>query len=104
MSDTGVTAGLDWDKEFTRLSKLLQLQSRLLHDRPSPEPKPEERLLRQPEVLHRCGLSKKTLYKLEAADRFPRRRRLAARAVGWAETEIRAWIANPAGWRNDNGS
>ncbi|MFZ0890099.1 MAG: AlpA family phage regulatory protein [Candidatus Binataceae bacterium] len=103
MDDTDLPPKIDWYLEVKRLLELLQAQSRLLRDRPPPEPKAEERLLRLPEVLRRCAVSKKTLYRLEDAGKFPRRRRLAERAVGWAASEIRAWIANPAGWRSDNG-
>ena len=42
-----------------------------------------ERLLRLPEVLHRTGLSKKTINHLEAAGRLPTCRQLGPRAVGW---------------------
>jgi predicted DNA-binding transcriptional regulator AlpA len=38
--------------------------------------------------------------RLEAAGRFPARRQLGPRAVGWAESEVSAWIANPIGWQS----
>ncbi len=50
-------------------------------------------ILRRPEVLARTGLSKSTLYALAAAGLFPKPVRLAARAVGWPEAEIDAWLA-----------
>ena len=56
------------------------------------------RLLRLPAVLHRTGLSRSTVYVLMKAGKFPRPRRIGARAVGWPEDEIEAWInARPRG-------
>ncbi len=39
------------------------------------------------------GLRRSMVYQLEAAGGFPRRVKLATRAVGWVESEVRAWIA-----------
>ena len=50
------------------------------------------RLLRLPAVLQRTGLSRSTVYVLMKAGKFPRPRRIGARAVGWSEDEIEAWI------------
>jgi prophage regulatory protein len=85
--------------EYKQLMKLYVLQSRLLRvdEREAHEAETGERILRLREVVHRCGISKRTIYRLEAVGRFPARRRLGPRAVGWAESEVRAWIANPAG-------
>ncbi len=52
-------------------------------------------LLRLPAVLERTGLCRSLLYALMKANRFPRPLRIgarAARAVGWLEEEIEAWI------------
>jgi prophage regulatory protein len=91
--------------QFKEAIRLIELQSRLLTkkeramlDGSQREPVPE-RLLRLPEVLKRTGLSKKTIYRFEAAGRFPLRRQLGPRAVGWPESEVNAWIANSPGWR-----
>lgn len=49
-------------------------------------------LLRLPAVLARTGLSKTTIHRLEAAGRFPRRRRVGTRAVAWVAAEVDAWV------------
>jgi prophage regulatory protein len=86
-------------KEYEQLHRLCMMQSRLLQRVGQPaKPESGERLIRLPEVLKRCGISKRTVSRLEAAGRFPTRRQLGPRAVGWAETEISAWIHNPTGW------
>lgn len=54
---------------------------------------PALRLLRLRDVKHRTGLSSTGVYELEAAGRFPRRRRLSQRTSAWLEHEIDAWIA-----------
>lgn len=38
------------------------------------------------------GLSRSTIWRLEQANQFPRRRQLSARAVGWIADEIEAWL------------
>jgi prophage regulatory protein len=63
------------------------------------ESRPAERLVRLPEILQRTGLSKQTIYRLEGDGRFPGRRKLGLRAVGWAESAVNAWISDPANWR-----
>jgi prophage regulatory protein len=52
------------------------------------------KILRKPEVLSTVGLSYTTVWRLERAGHFPRRRQLGGRAVGWLENEIREWIAS----------
>ena len=54
--------------------------------------KPPAKVLRLPEVMHRTGLSRATIYRLMDQGLFPLRRRLSAGAVGWSEEEIEAWI------------
>lgn len=51
------------------------------------------RLLRLEQVGEVTGLRRSMVYQLEAEGRFPRRVKLATRAVGWVESEVRAWIA-----------
>lgn len=51
------------------------------------------RLLRLEQVGEITGLRRSMVYQLEAEGGFPRRVKLAARAVGWVESEVRAWIA-----------
>jgi prophage regulatory protein len=38
------------------------------------------------------GLRRSMVYQLEAELRFPKRVKLAARAVGWVEREVHAWM------------
>jgi prophage regulatory protein len=51
------------------------------------------RLLRLQQVGEITGLRRSMIYQLEADGNFPRRVKLATRAVGWVESEIRAWIS-----------
>ncbi|MGH8251916.1 MAG: helix-turn-helix transcriptional regulator [Steroidobacteraceae bacterium] len=51
------------------------------------------RLLRLEQVGEITGLRRSMIYQLEAEGSFPRRVKLATRAVGWVESEVRAWIA-----------
>lgn len=52
-----------------------------------------ECILRLPVVLRRTGLSRSTLYSLQGQDDFPHSIALGARAVGWLESEVEAWIS-----------
>lgn len=52
----------------------------------------ESRILRRPQVQHRTGLSRSTIYAMMKEGRFPRPIRLSARAVGWTETSINEWL------------
>jgi prophage regulatory protein len=62
----------------------------------NPQPAPSDalpRLLRLQQVGEITGLRRSMIYQLEAEGNFPRRVKLATRAVGWVESEIRSWIA-----------
>jgi prophage regulatory protein len=50
------------------------------------------KVLRLPEVIAATGLSRMTVYRLEAREEFPKRRRLGRNSVGWLEEEVAAWI------------
>ena len=50
------------------------------------------RFIRLPEVLHRTGLSRTTVYKLMASDEFTRQIPLGCRIVVWNEKEIEQWM------------
>ncbi|WP_373182416.1 helix-turn-helix transcriptional regulator [Halomonas campaniensis] len=52
----------------------------------------QQRLLRRPDVLHRCGISNSTLHRLINAGDFPAPIQLSPRAVAWIESEINEWI------------
>jgi prophage regulatory protein len=49
-------------------------------------------ILRLPAVKARTGLSRSTIYQRVADRAFPRPVNLGARAVGWLEAEIDAWL------------
>ncbi len=50
-------------------------------------------ILRLPLVKARTGLSRSTIYLRVAEGTFPKPVSLGARAVGWLEAEIDAWLA-----------
>ena len=51
-----------------------------------------ERILRLPEVKHRTGLARSTIYSLIETGEFPRQIQLATRSVGWLESEVDDWL------------
>ena len=54
------------------------------------------RILREPKVVERTGLSRSTILRREKEGDFPKRRRISVGVVGWLETEIDAWIESRA--------
>lgn len=55
-------------------------------------PVPTETILRLRDVRRRVGLSRSTIYALAARGEFPAPVKLGARAAGWLESEVAAWI------------
>jgi prophage regulatory protein len=53
---------------------------------------PTTRFLRLPEVSRRVAISRSSIYALVATGSFPASHRLAARAVGWVESDIDEWM------------
>jgi prophage regulatory protein len=51
------------------------------------------RILRLPAIKAQTGLSRSTIYLRISEGNFPRPVALGARAVGWIESEIEAWIS-----------
>ncbi|MDP4540296.1 AlpA family transcriptional regulator [Qipengyuania sp. DY56-A-20] len=51
------------------------------------------RLIRLPEVQHRVGLGRSTIYRWMAEGKFPKPVQLGGYAVAWSEAEVEAWIA-----------
>lgn len=51
-----------------------------------------DRIIREPECRELTALSRTSRWDMERRGLFPKRRRLSANAVGWLESEIRAWI------------
>ncbi len=49
-------------------------------------------ILRLPTVRARTGLSRSTIYLRISEGTFPKPISLGARAVGWLESEIEAWV------------
>ena len=50
-------------------------------------------ILRLPAVKARTGLSRSTIYLRVAEGRFTKPISLGARAVGWVDAEVEAWLA-----------
>jgi len=50
-------------------------------------------ILRRPQVERRTGLSRSTIYQRMKDGTFPAPISLGAKAVGWLENEITAWLA-----------
>ena len=51
------------------------------------------RLIRLPEVQHRVGLGRSTIYRWMAEGKFPKPVQLGGYAVAWVEDEIEQWVA-----------
>lgn len=51
-----------------------------------------KRLLRRPEVESTTGLPRSTIYRMMAANTFPKPINLGGRLVGWKESDIQKWI------------
>ena len=49
-------------------------------------------LLRLPDVQQLTGLSRSSVYRLEASGDFPQRVRLSERATAWKLDELTAWM------------
>lgn len=55
-------------------------------------PRRVTRLIRLPEVQHRVGLGRSTIYRWMADGKFPKPVQLGGYAVAWSEEEIAEWI------------
>ena len=60
---------------------------------------PAEAMLRLPDVIALVGLGRASIYARAAQQTFPSPIKLTAHASGWRVGEIRAWLANPTGWK-----
>lgn len=60
------------------------------------------RIIRLDKVLGKTGLSRSTVYERMNVGTFPKQVKLGARAVGWLESEVDAWliscIENRSAW------
>ena len=52
----------------------------------------QSKLLTQKQVVDLVGLSRTTIWRLERAGQFPRRRQVSTKAVRWNHAEIVDWI------------
>ncbi|MDP8607189.1 helix-turn-helix transcriptional regulator [Serratia marcescens] len=50
-----------------------------------------ERVIREVECRQLTGICRTTRYMMEKAGKFPARRKLGGRAVGWLLSEIQVW-------------
>lgn len=50
------------------------------------------KFLRIRQVMQATGLSRMTIYRLELAGKFPKRRQLSENSVAWLEADISEWI------------
>ncbi len=62
-------------------------------DKGATETRRVTRLIRLPEVQHRVGLGRSTIYRWMAEGKFPKPVQLGGYSVAWAEDEIDNWIA-----------
>ena len=53
---------------------------------------PKRRILRLPQVEEKSGLKRDSIYRLAKLGRFPAPIKLSARASGWIESEIEAYL------------
>lgn len=52
---------------------------------------PAERIIREGECRQLTGICRTTRYMMEKEGKFPARRKLGGRAVGWLLSEVTAW-------------
>lgn len=53
-----------------------------------------DKILRRPDVERITGLARSTIYDWLHKGEFPKPVRLGARAVGWRESDVLAWVAS----------
>ncbi len=56
----------------------------------------QDKLLRFPSLQEMTGLSRSTIWRLENEGRFPSRKQITDRAVGWSEQEVNIWLQERA--------
>ena len=52
----------------------------------------EDRFILAPEVRRITSLSQTTIWRLEHAKKFPRRRKISPGRVGWLMSEVSQWL------------
>lgn len=58
-----------------------------------------DRIIREKTVRDRTGLSRSTIYRKMKDGTFPPKLEISSNGVGWHESEIDRWVADPKGWR-----
>ena len=61
-------------------------------------------ILRLKQVGAETGLSRSSIYRAIQAGTFPSSISLGPRSVGWRRGDIDAWLANPSGYRSQQGA
>lgn len=61
------------------------------------EPRRVTRLIRLPEVQHRVGLGRSTIYRWMSEGKFPKPVQLGGHSVAWAEDEVDQWVLKRLG-------
>ena len=61
-------------------------------DRGATDPRRVTRLIRLPEVQHRVGLGRSTIYRWMSEGKFPKPVQLGGHAVAWYEDDLNEWI------------
>jgi predicted DNA-binding transcriptional regulator AlpA len=71
----------------------------------APAPAAVKELLLEHEVAELCRMSRAQIYKLEQAERFPRRKKYGFRRVAWLARAIDEWITIGAeAWAANHGT
>lgn len=50
------------------------------------------RFIRTAELVGKVGLSRATIWRLERAGKFPKRRQIGPGSVAWLESEVEEWM------------
>lgn len=61
-----------------------------------------DQIIKLPEVVRRTGLSDASIFRYEKSGKFPKRRNLGGRAIGWLASEVDQWIAAQANTRSNS--
>jgi prophage regulatory protein len=64
----------------------------------SMNPNPD-RIVRLKTVIFRSGISRSTIYRKMKDGTFPARVKVNINGIGWHESELNRWIANPPAYR-----
>ncbi|UHL65571.1 AlpA family phage regulatory protein [Paralcaligenes sp. KSB-10] len=65
----------------------------------SPANLPATGYVRLPTVAAVCGIGKSTVWEWCRKGRFPAPIKLSMRVSAWSVDDVRAWLADPNGWR-----